>query len=86
MGSLPLGVVWSYGGDGNCMGTGGGSPATVDGFRGLFGEDQGQELTLVHFSAQPQPFLVTEATASVHFSTQPETFLPMRPLNIAHKK
>jgi hypothetical protein len=22
----------------------------------------------------------------VHFSAQPETFLPMRPLNIAHKK
>ena len=46
----------------------------------------GQGLTLVNFSAQPKPFLVTEATASVHFSAQPETFLPMRPLNIAHKK
>jgi len=45
-----------------------------------------QGLTIVHFSAQPKPFLVTEATASVHFSAQPETFVPMRPLNIAHKK
>jgi len=43
-----------------------------------------QGLTPVHFSAQPKPFLVTEATASVHFSAQPETFLPMRPLSIAH--
>ena len=43
-------------------------------------------LTLIHFSAQPQPFLVTEATASVHFSAQPETFLPMRLVNIAHNK
>jgi hypothetical protein len=45
-----------------------------------------QGLTLVHFSAQPKPFLVTEATASVHFSAQPETFLSKRPLNIAHEK
>ena len=45
-----------------------------------------QGLTLLHFSAQPEPFLVTKATASVHFSAQPETLLPMRPLNIAHKK
>jgi len=37
-----------------------------------------QGLTLVHFSAQPKPFLVTEATASVHFSAQPETLLPVR--------
>jgi len=29
--------------------------------------------TLLHFSPQPEPFLVTEATASVHFSAQPET-------------
>ena len=33
------------------------------------GADAGQGLTLVHFSAQPQSFLVTEATASVHFSS-----------------
>jgi len=44
--------------------------------------DQG--LTLVHFSAQPEPLLFTEATASVHFSAQPETFLPEQPLSIAH--
>jgi len=44
-----------------------------------------QGLTLVHFSAHPKPFLVTEATSSVHFSVQPETFLPIGPLNIAHK-
>jgi hypothetical protein len=34
-----------------------------------------QGLTLVHFSAQPKPFLVTEATANVHFSAQPKPFL-----------
>jgi len=45
-----------------------------------------QGLTLVHFSAQPEPFLINEATLSVHFSAQTETFLPMRPLNIAHTK
>ena len=36
-----------------------------------------QGLTLVHFSAQPEPFLVTEATADVHFSAQPEAFLSL---------
>ena len=44
-----------------------------------------QGLTLVHLSAQPKPFLVTEATASVHFSAQPETFSPMRPPNSPQK-
>jgi hypothetical protein len=34
-----------------------------------------QGLTLVRFPAQPEPFLVTEATAKVHFPAQPETFL-----------
>jgi hypothetical protein len=28
----------------------------------------GQGLTLVHFSAQTEPFLITEATSSVHLS------------------
>jgi len=37
-------------------------------------------------SAQPKPYLVTEATASVHSSAQPETCLPMRPLHIARKE
>jgi len=32
-------------------------------------------LTLVHFSAQPEPFMVTKATASPLLSAQPETFL-----------
>jgi len=45
----------------------------------------GQGLTLVHFSAQPEPFLGTEATSSVHFSTRPETFVRMKPPRIAHK-
>jgi hypothetical protein len=36
-----------------------------------------QGLTLVHFSAQPEPCLVTEATSKVHFSAPPETFLPL---------
>jgi hypothetical protein len=44
-----------------------------------------QGLTPVHFSAQPEPCLVTEATASVHFSAQPETLLHMPPPDIAHK-
>jgi len=35
---------------------------------------EGQGLTLVHNSAQPEPLLVIEATASVHFQTQPEPF------------
>jgi len=43
-----------------------------------------QGLTLLHFSAQPEPFLVAEASASVHFSAQPETCMAMRPPNIAH--
>jgi hypothetical protein len=34
-----------------------------------------QGLTLVHISAQPEPILVIEATASVHFPAQPEPFL-----------
>jgi len=34
-----------------------------------------QGLTLVHFPAQIEPFLVTEATARHHFSAQPGTFL-----------
>jgi len=29
--------------------------------------DRGQGLTLVHFSARPEPVLVTDATATVHF-------------------
>jgi len=37
-----------------------------------------QGLTLVHLSAQPEPFLVTDATASVHFLAQPGTFLMMK--------
>jgi len=45
-----------------------------------------QGLTLPHFSAQPEPFLVSEATTSVHISAQPETFAPIRPHNIAHQK
>jgi hypothetical protein len=45
----------------------------------------GQGLTLVHITAQPGPFLVTEATAGVHFIPQLQT-LPMRPLIIAHQK
>jgi len=32
-----------------------------------------QGLTLVHFSAQPESCLVTDAKASVHFSSQLET-------------
>jgi hypothetical protein len=35
----------------------------------------GQGLSLVHFSAQPEPFLVTEAMSSAHFSALPETFI-----------
>jgi hypothetical protein len=42
-----------------------------------------QGLTLVHFQAQPEPFLVTEATARVRFSAQPETFLSLSSPNIA---
>jgi len=45
-----------------------------------------QGLTLVHSSAQLEPPLVAEATASIHFSAQPETLLPVEPLNIANKK
>jgi len=45
--------------------------------------DQG--LTLVHFSAQPQPLLVTEATASDQFSAQPRTLLTIGPANIGQK-
>jgi hypothetical protein len=52
------------------------------------GKRQGHPL--VHSSAPPEPFLVTEPTASVHFSAQPETFLAIKPpnmnSNIAHKK
>jgi len=33
-----------------------------------------QELTTVHFSAQPEPLFVTDATATVHLSCQLETF------------
>ena len=36
-----------------------------------------QGLTLVHFPAQPEPFLVAEAKATVHLSAQPETLLPL---------
>ena len=43
-----------------------------------------QGLTLVHFSAQRELLLVTEATASVHFSAQPETLLPMKPSNVSY--
>ena len=42
-----------------------------------------QGLPLDNFSAPPQSFLVTEATAGVHFSAQPETILSMRPPSIA---
>jgi hypothetical protein len=35
-------------------------------------EKKRQGLTLVHISAQPEPVLVIEATASVHFPAQPE--------------
>jgi hypothetical protein len=45
-----------------------------------------QGLTLVHFPAQPEAFLVTEATARVHFSAQPETFLSSKTPNIAHQR
>ena len=45
----------------------------------------GQGLSVVHFSPQPEPLLVTEATARVHFSAQPETFTPIRPPNKAHQ-
>jgi hypothetical protein len=34
-----------------------------------------QGLTLVHFSTQPQPVLVTDATTIVQFPAQPEMFL-----------
>jgi len=44
-----------------------------------------QGLTLVHFSAQQEPFFVTEATAFVHFSAQPAPFLRSIILNSAHK-
>jgi len=47
---------------------------------------EGHRLTLVHFSAQPEPLSVTEATASVHFSAQPETWLPIKPPSISYKK
>jgi len=33
---------------------------------------RGQGLTLAHFSAQPEPVMVIEATAGVHFPAQPE--------------
>jgi hypothetical protein len=46
----------------------------------------GQGLTLVHFPAQPEPFMVTEATPSVHFSAQPDTALSMKHPYVAHKK
>jgi hypothetical protein len=42
-------------------------------------------LTLVHFSAHPEPLFEPEAKASVHLSAQPETFLPVEPPNIANK-
>jgi len=45
-----------------------------------------QGLTLLHFSAQPEPCSVTEATASFHFSASPETLLPMTPPDIANEK
>jgi hypothetical protein len=58
--------------------------ALVDTLAAALGAGQG--FTLVHFSAQPEPLLVTEATASVHFLAQPETFLPMKSPNMAHKE
>jgi hypothetical protein len=48
---------------------------------------EGQGLTLVRFSAQPEPLSFTEATASVHFSAQPEAFPAIKPRpNTAHSK
>ena len=42
--------------------------------------------TRVHFPAQTEPYLVTEARARVHFSAQPETILSLKSPNIAHKQ
>jgi len=39
---------------------------------------EGQGLTLVHISAQPEPLSVIEATASLHFPAQPEPFLCLK--------
>jgi hypothetical protein len=45
-----------------------------------------QGLTLVHFSAQPEPFLVTEAKSSAQFSAQPETLWSMTAATTSSKK
>jgi hypothetical protein len=47
----------------------------------------GQGLTLVHFSAQPEPFLCTDATYAVHFiSAQLETLWSTKLHKIAPEK
>jgi hypothetical protein len=45
-----------------------------------------QGLTLVHFSAQPEPLVVTDATAAVHLSAQAETFVADETPQVAHEK
>jgi len=45
-----------------------------------------QGLTLVHFPAQPDPFLVTQVPAIFHFPAQPETLLSLKSPNAAHRK
>ena len=47
--------------------------------------DPGHGLALVDLSAQTEPLLVIEATASFYLSAQPGTFLPMKPPNTAPK-
>jgi len=49
--------------------------AVFRGQAGAFPAGAWQGLTLVHFPAQPEPLLVTEATARVDFSAQSETFI-----------
>ena len=49
-------------------------------------EGSWQGLTLVHFSAQPEPMLVTEAISSAHLSAQPETCFVLEGTNTSNKK
>ena len=66
--------------------SGGGDYGGGDGGGCGGGACQAGASTLVHFSAQPQPFLVIEATASRHLSAKHETFFINGTFQIAHQK
>jgi len=58
----------------------------ITGSLAMYYSTSGQGLTLVHFPAQPEPLLVTEATSGVHFSAQLEACLSLKSPNIALRK